>query len=58
MYCPGSINLKPFARTSAEDFMQDFSQNVVGAVRSLQVVAPLLKNPQPVLCYLAASLRR
>lgn len=47
VYCPGSINLKPFARTSAEDFMQDFTQNVLGAVRSLQAVAPLLKkSPQ------------
>lgn len=44
VYCPGSINLKPFARTSAEDFLQDFNQNVVGAVRSLQAVAPLLKK--------------
>lgn len=47
VYCPGSINLKPFARLSAEDFLQDFSINVVGAVRSLQLLTPRLKkSPQ------------
>ena len=44
VYCPGSINLKPFARLSAEDFLQDFQINLLGAVRSLQSVAPLLKK--------------
>ncbi len=47
VYCPGSINLKPFARLSVEDFLQDFSINVVGAVRSLQLLTPRLKkSPQ------------
>ncbi|HMW72135.1 MAG TPA: SDR family oxidoreductase [Cellvibrionaceae bacterium] len=47
VYCPGSIHLKPFARTSIEDFNQDFAVNVLGAVRSLQAVTPLLKkSPQ------------
>lgn len=43
VYCPGSINLKPFARLAAEDFLQDFTINVLGAVRSVQAVAPRLK---------------
>ncbi len=46
VYCPGSINLKPFARLTAEDFMQDFAINVLGAVRSLQLLSPRLK-PSP-----------
>lgn len=47
VYCPGSINLKPFARLSAEDFLQDFSINLLGAVRSLQLLTPRLKkSPQ------------
>lgn len=47
VYCPGTINLKPFARLTPEDFMQDFSINLLGAVRSLQAVAPRLKkSPQ------------
>ena len=44
VYCPGSINLKPFGRLSVEDFLQDFQINVLGAVRTLQAVAPLLKK--------------
>ena len=46
VYCPGSINLKPFARLTEEDFLQDFHINVLGAVRSLQSVAPLLKKSE------------
>lgn len=44
VYCPGTINLKPFARIAAEDFLQDFQINLLGAVRTLQAVAPLLKK--------------
>lgn len=44
VYCPGSINLKPFARLSPDEFMQDFQLNVLGAVRTLQAVAPRLKK--------------
>lgn len=44
VYCPGSINLKPFARLTPDDFLQDFNINLLGAVRSLQAVAPRLKK--------------
>ncbi len=46
VYCPGSINLKPFARLTQEDFLQDFQTNVLGAVRTMQAVAPLLKKSE------------
>lgn len=46
VYCPGSINLKPFARLSADDFLQDFQINLLGAVCTLQSVAPLLKKSE------------
>ena len=36
VYCPGSINLKPFHRLSEEDFLQDFQINVLGAVCVIQ----------------------
>ncbi len=36
VYCPGTINLKPFHRLSKEDFISDFNTNVWGAVRVLQ----------------------
>lgn len=31
VYCPGSINLKPFKRFTDEDFISDFKLQVVGA---------------------------
>ncbi len=43
VYCPGSINLKPFARIKAEDFLSDYSLQVVGAIQVIQKVLPLLK---------------
>ena len=43
VYCPGSINLKPFARIKAEDFMNDYALQVVGAVKIIQAVLPKLK---------------
>ena len=42
IYCPGSINLKPFKRLSLDDFRTDFEINVIGAVRSIQACAPAL----------------
>jgi 3-oxoacyl-[acyl-carrier protein] reductase len=44
VYCPGSINLKPFHRLSPQDFSTDFELNVVGAVKTLQAALPFLKN--------------
>tara|TARA_B110000037_G_scaffold32077_2_gene38572 strand:+ start:15640 stop:16335 length:696 start_codon:yes stop_codon:yes gene_type:complete len=45
VYCPGRINLKPFKRFSAEDFLDDFNLQVVGATKVIQHVMPrLLKS--------------
>ncbi|UKM63683.1 SDR family oxidoreductase [Flavobacteriaceae bacterium GSB9] len=44
IYCPGSINLKPILRLSAEDFQNDFDINVLGAVKAIQKYLPILKN--------------
>jgi NAD(P)-dependent dehydrogenase (short-subunit alcohol dehydrogenase family) len=44
VYCPGSINLKPFNRLSESDFMNDFQQNVIGAVHIIQKALPALKK--------------
>ena len=42
IYCPGSINLKPFKRLSLEDFRNDFEINVIGAIKSIQAYSPAL----------------
>jgi NAD(P)-dependent dehydrogenase (short-subunit alcohol dehydrogenase family) len=47
VYCPGSINLKPFHRFSIEDFQKDYEINVLGAVKVLQACLKALKNPNP-----------
>ena len=44
VYCPGSINLKPIGRLKQDDFSNDFSINVLGAVKVVQEYLPLLKN--------------
>lgn len=44
VYCPGSINLKPFNRFSEEDFLADLQQNFIGAVRMIQKSLPSLKK--------------
>lgn len=46
VYCPGSINLKPFHRLKADDFEADFQLNVLGAVKLLQHFLPALKKGQ------------
>ncbi len=43
VYCPGSINLKPFARISTKDFIDDYKLNVAGAIQTIQQVLPKLK---------------
>lgn len=43
-YCPGSIQLKTINRLSEADFLADFQQNVLGAVRVIQYALPRLKR--------------
>ena len=44
VYCPGSINLKPFHRLTQDDFLDDYQKNVLGAVRVLQFYFRTLKK--------------
>lgn len=43
VYFPGSITLKPFHRLTADDFMNDYRINCLGAVSTLQAALPALK---------------
>jgi 3-oxoacyl-[acyl-carrier protein] reductase len=43
-YCPGSINLKPFHRLKAADFIDDFQLNALGGIKLLQQALPALKK--------------
>lgn len=44
IYCPGSINLKPIASLSIDDFRNDFEINVIGAVKTIQKYLSVLKK--------------
>jgi len=44
VYCPGTINLKPFNRFSIEEFESDLNINVLGAVKILQAAFKSLKK--------------
>ena len=44
IYCPGSINLRSFARILPADFTSDFNLQVTGAVKVIQQVLPKLNN--------------
>jgi len=44
VYCPGAIELKPFARISPENFTTDFNLQVLGAIKVVQHCLPQLKK--------------
>lgn len=44
VYCPGAVNLKPFARFKPDDFLSDYQLQVIGAVKVIQACLPKLKN--------------
>lgn len=44
VYCPGTINLKPFHRLSEDEFRHDFEINIMGAIKVLQLSFRQLKR--------------
>ena len=44
IYCPGSINLKPFGRIKADEFTADFNLQVGGLIKILQASFVALKK--------------
>lgn len=44
VFCPGSINLKPFHRLSMDDFQRDWNINFLAAVKVLQYYYPSMKK--------------
>jgi NAD(P)-dependent dehydrogenase (short-subunit alcohol dehydrogenase family) len=44
VYCPGSIQLRPFSRLNADDFLADFRINLLGAVKAIHAFLPSLKR--------------
>ncbi len=46
VYCPGSINLRPFERIKPADFVADFNLQVLGAIKIIQAALPRLKKSE------------
>lgn len=46
VYCPGTINLKPFQSLKPRDFRHDWEVNVLGAVKTLQAYQSQLQAAQ------------
>ena len=46
VYCPGSINLRPFERIKPADFEADYKLQVIGAIKIIQMVLPRLKKAE------------
>ncbi len=46
VYCPGSINLMPFRRIKPEAFISDFNLQVIGAIKTIQLLLPKLKKSE------------
>jgi len=44
VYCPGSINLRPFERIKPDDFVDDFNLQVTGAIKLIQAAMSRLKK--------------
>ncbi|NJB82234.1 SDR family NAD(P)-dependent oxidoreductase [Wenyingzhuangia aestuarii] len=44
VYCPGSINLLPFALIKPQDFLEDYNLQVIGAIKVIQACLPNLKK--------------
>jgi 3-oxoacyl-[acyl-carrier protein] reductase len=46
VYCPGTINLRPFKALKQQDFQNDFNVNVLGAIKIIQKYLPNLQASQ------------
>ena len=46
VYCPGSINLRPFERLKPADFESDYKLQVIGAIKVIQLALPRLKKSE------------
>ncbi len=46
VYCPGTIDLKPFHRIKIEQFRKEYEINVLGAIKVIQTVLPRMKKAE------------
>jgi NAD(P)-dependent dehydrogenase (short-subunit alcohol dehydrogenase family) len=46
VYCPGTINLKPFQSLTPDDFRHDFEVNLLGGMKILRLLLPSLRKAE------------
>lgn len=46
VYCPGSINLKPFKMLKSKDFEEELNLNFLSLIKVVQGIIPKLKNAE------------
>ncbi len=51
VYCPGSINLKPFKGLKPEDFLADWKVNVLGAIQVIKHYLPLFSDKSAIVLF-------
>ena len=56
VYCPGTINLKPFKRLTIDDFRHDLEVNYLGAIKTLQFLENSLKKSKTASVVLYSSI--
>ena len=57
VYCPGSINLRPFKGLKPEAFEADFKINVLGFVSCMQAILPKLTANSSVVLYSTVAVK-
>lgn len=51
VYCPGSINLKPFKGLKPEDFLNDWRINVLGAIQVIKHYLPQMADKSAIVLF-------
>ncbi len=57
IYCPGSINLKPFKMMTPQTFEEDMELNFFGMVRILKEILPLMADNSSVLLFSTVAVK-
>ena len=58
VYFPGTVRLKPFKALKAEDFAEDFSINVQGAIQAIQVVLKNFNEDSSIVLFSTVAVQR
>lgn len=58
VYFPGTVRLKPFKALKAEDFAEDFSINVQGAIQAIQAVLKKLNENSSIVLFSTVAVQR